>query len=182
MEPRYNKRKGGSVDKAEKSAIVEQLRKKIGVILEPMLFEVERGAIKRFIEAVEDDNPLYWDDEYARKTRYGGVIAPPGFFGLPLGDVPGAEINPDMGILVAPLAKNLPGMAAIMESGVGGGCEAEYYQRVRPGDVLLTYYELVDIVEKEGKLGPMVIFIFQQTFKNKINRLVARVRVTLITY
>jgi len=162
------------VDKAEKTAIVEQLRKKIGVILEPMLFEVERGAIKRFVEAVEDDNPLYWDDEYARKTRYGGVVAPPGFFGLPLGDVPGAEINPDMGILVAPLAQNLPGMADIME--------AEYYRCVRPGDVLLTYYELVDIVEKEGKLGPMVIFVFQQTFKNRINRLVGRVRATLITY
>jgi len=170
------------VDKTEKGKIIEQLRQRIGVVLEPMLYEVERGAIRRFAEAVEDNNPLYWDDEYARTTRYGGVIAPPGFFGLPTGEVPGSGMDPDMGIQLAPLANALPGMIDIMQTGVNGGTEIEFFQPVRPGDILLTYYKLVDITEKEGKLGPMVLFTFEQIFKNRIGRVVAVVRNTLITY
>ena len=30
-----------------------------------------------FCEAVEDANPVYWDEEFARKTRFGRLIAPP---------------------------------------------------------------------------------------------------------
>jgi hypothetical protein len=48
------------------------------------LFEVEKGAIRRFADAVGDPNPLFRDDEYARNTPYGTIIAPPGFFGWPL--------------------------------------------------------------------------------------------------
>ena len=43
--------------------------------------EVEKGAIKKYADAVDDHNPLYWDDEYAKNSRYGSIIAPPGFFG-----------------------------------------------------------------------------------------------------
>lgn len=30
-----------------------------------------------FLECVKDDNPVYWDEEFARKTRFGGRISPP---------------------------------------------------------------------------------------------------------
>ena len=43
--------------------------------------EVEKGAIKRFAEAVGNMNPLYWDEEYARNSKYGAIISIPGFFG-----------------------------------------------------------------------------------------------------
>jgi len=170
------------MDKDKKKEIINELKKKIGLILEPMIYEVGRGEIRRFIEAVEDDNRLYFDEEYARKTRYGGIVAPPGFFGLPLGEVPGIGIHLDMGILLAPFSKNLPGWVDIMESAVNGSTEFEFFKPVRPGDVLLTYYRVIDIKEKEGKLGQMVIFTFEQTFKDKINCLVGILRTTLITY
>ena len=38
---------------------------------------VERGAIWNFCEAVEDANPVYWDEERAAASRFGGLIAPP---------------------------------------------------------------------------------------------------------
>lgn len=34
-------------------------------------------AIRKYCEAVGDLHPLYIDEEYARKTPYGGLIAPP---------------------------------------------------------------------------------------------------------
>jgi len=40
---------------------------------------VERGAIRRFHQAVMDDDPIFWKDAEAAATRYGGVMAPPLF-------------------------------------------------------------------------------------------------------
>lgn len=39
--------------------------------------EVNAPMIWNFCEAVEDANPVYWDEEFARKTRFGRLIAPP---------------------------------------------------------------------------------------------------------
>ena len=39
--------------------------------------------IKKFADAMDDRNPLYWDEEYAGNSRFGSIIAPPGFFGWP---------------------------------------------------------------------------------------------------
>ena len=44
-------------------------------------FEVKAEDIKAFSEAVMDSNPLFNDEEYARKTPWGGLIAHPLFFG-----------------------------------------------------------------------------------------------------
>src|SRR5690606_32622569 len=38
---------------------------------------VESAAIWNYLEAVEDANPAYWDETFARSTRFGRLIAPP---------------------------------------------------------------------------------------------------------
>ena len=45
-------------------------------------FEVTVEDIKAFSKAVMDPNPLFNDEEYAKKTRWGGLIAHPLFFHL----------------------------------------------------------------------------------------------------
>ena len=42
-------------------------------------FPVERTAILDFAAALGETNPIYWDEERARETPLGGVIAPPTF-------------------------------------------------------------------------------------------------------
>ena len=39
--------------------------------------EVNAPMIWGFCEAVQDGNPVYWDEEFARRTRFGRLIAPP---------------------------------------------------------------------------------------------------------
>ena len=39
--------------------------------------EVSKSMIRHYIEMMEDANPLYTDEEYAKKSKYGGIIAPP---------------------------------------------------------------------------------------------------------
>ena len=43
----------------------------------PAREELGRASIRYFALAMGDDNPLYVDDEYARKAGYPSVIAPP---------------------------------------------------------------------------------------------------------
>ncbi|MBI2913114.1 MAG: MaoC family dehydratase N-terminal domain-containing protein [Chloroflexi bacterium] len=38
---------------------------------------VNAAMIRHWCEGLEDGNPLYTDEEFARKTEYGGIIAPP---------------------------------------------------------------------------------------------------------
>jgi len=166
----------------QREAALQELKSKINTILEPAIYVVESGAIGRFCEAVGDQNPLYGDEEYARRTKYLGVIAPPGFYGLPLQQITDAEDNVDLGILLGPVFKSLPQIQQLGRSGVNGGTEMEFYHNVRPGDVLLTYHKLTDITQKQGKLGEMMLCTIEQTFKNKAGQTVAVVRTTLIMY
>jgi hypothetical protein len=64
--------------------ISEKLEKLIGKQGDVVILEIEKGAIRKFADAVDDHNPLFWDDDYARESSYGGLVAPPGFFGWPV--------------------------------------------------------------------------------------------------
>lgn len=39
--------------------------------------EVTETAIRRYCEVAEDGNPVYWDAEFAKSSRFGRIIAPP---------------------------------------------------------------------------------------------------------
>src|ERR1700692_2756043 len=60
-----------------------ELRTLIGVpiedSLEPWCYEATRDNIRHYAHGIGDDNPLWCDPDYAAKTRYGGIIAPPSF-------------------------------------------------------------------------------------------------------
>ncbi len=61
----------------------DEVKEFIGVGGDAGTLEVEKGAIRRFAEAVGDTNPLFREDEYGRNSRYGAIITVPGFFGWP---------------------------------------------------------------------------------------------------
>ena len=56
---------------------MEEMKAVLGVESKPTVHEVERGAIRRFADAVGDPNPLYRDPDAARDAGYADVIAPP---------------------------------------------------------------------------------------------------------
>ncbi|MGH8596704.1 MAG: MaoC family dehydratase, partial [Gammaproteobacteria bacterium] len=64
-------------------AALDLLRARIGVkierTLEPWCFEATRDNIRHYAHGIGDDNPLWCDPSYAKRTRYGDVIAPPSF-------------------------------------------------------------------------------------------------------
>lgn len=54
-------------------------RSLVGSATEPFTVEVERGAIRRFAEAIGDDNPLFRDPDAARACGHPDLLAPPTF-------------------------------------------------------------------------------------------------------
>ena len=47
--------------------------------LEPWCYEATRDNIRHYAHGIGDDNPLWCDPDYAAKTHYGTLIAPPSF-------------------------------------------------------------------------------------------------------
>ena len=62
---------------AENPSSIDGVKAKIGEEWEPRVYEIEKGMIQRFVQAIDDPNPLWQDEEYAKKSQYGGIIAPP---------------------------------------------------------------------------------------------------------
>ena len=47
-----------------------------GEEFEPFVFEITSELVESVMEVTGDRNPLYWNEEEAKKSRYGGTIAP----------------------------------------------------------------------------------------------------------
>jgi len=151
--------------------IPEDMRKCIGMIDPPVVFEVEKGAIRRYADAVGDANPLYRDEPYASTSRYGGIISPPGFFGWPVGEVSSGGAA-ERAITAAIDA----GYSRVLDAGQS----FEFFMPVRPGDILVGSHQIDDIVEKAGKSGPMFVISIKTTLRNQGGDVVADETLTVI--
>ena len=144
----------------------EQALKQIGKAGELRTYDVERGAVRRFAEAIGDPNPLFNDEAEARKTRFGGMIAPPTFcrsMGSPIPDV------------------RIEALGASFR-GLDGGSEWEYLRPIRVGDRITVQTKLVDLKESEGRLGPMVFITMETSYTNQFGEVCATQRSTGIRY
>jgi len=155
--------------------ISEEVKQFIGKADPPIIRHVEKGAIRRYAEAVGNDNPLYQDDEYARRSLYGSIIAPPGFFGWPTKTPCSCTGLADIvGELQAALARG--GFPRILD----GGISYDFFLPVRAGDILIASPKVTGLSEKEGKGGTMIICNFETTYTNQNGNLVAKANQTFI--
>jgi acyl dehydratase len=51
----------------------------IGSSVAPFSVDVEKGAIRRFAEAIGESSEIYFDETSARSLGYPGIVAPPTF-------------------------------------------------------------------------------------------------------
>ena len=148
----------------QESVITQEMRDVIGVESEAITYDVERGAIRKFAEAIGDDNPLYVDEEAARKSRYGGLIAPPTFMR-----------SMSAGRSRATVQSPYP-------AALDGGSEWEYFEPVRPGDRISVTMKVSEMFEREGRLGNMLFIIRETSYVNQFGKTVAIQRGTGISY
>jgi acyl dehydratase len=132
--------------------LIEKLRPRIGVATEPVRVEVERGAICRFALYTGETNPVFFDEERARRTRFGGIIAPPCFLSWFLkGIVPDKLFDFDLPLPTVLHSDDVVQLGA----------------PIRPGDVIEAVGALTEVFERRGRKGPM---LFQSGDVNLTNQ------------
>ncbi len=124
---------------------------------------IERGAIRRFAQAIMDDDRIYWDDEYVKKTKYGTIVTPPLYLLYAFRQPPGTE-DPLNEAIKDP---NYHGSAFLPRFGLpeipipfkrflNGGNDVEFFAYAKLGDRVSAKSRILDIYQKQGRSGPMV--------------------------
>ncbi|MFC2033025.1 MaoC family dehydratase N-terminal domain-containing protein [Chloroflexota bacterium] len=143
---------------------------------EEVILEVDRGAIKFIAEAGLDSNPLYYDEEYAKKTRYGGIVAPPYFWGGPTSIRTTSLLHKQiMGLEHQQIVMKLKFCNA--PNGVNSGFECEYFEPVKPGDVLRAKVKITELYEKTGRSGGIIFSMHESIYRNQEGRVAFILRV-----
>jgi acyl dehydratase len=151
--------------------LIEKIKKMMGrEFLPTTVREIEKGDIRRFARAIEDPNPLWQDEEQAQKTRYGGIIAPPIF---------PTSLQPEGKGSLA-LQEQMLEVAGPGKTGMVGGTEYEWFQPIRPGDVITVTSKIIDAREREGKMGKMTFMVVEMVFTNQRGEIAAKERTTAI--
>ena len=146
------------------SVITQQMLDAVGVESDPVTHQVEKGAIIKFAQAIGDPNPVFNDERAARKTRHGGIVAPPTFLRSVIS-------GPDKIKVENPYS-----------AGLDGGSEWEYSEPVHPGDRITVTTKIANIYERQGRLGNMLFIIRETKYVNQFGAVVALERTTSIGY
>jgi acyl dehydratase len=137
-------------------------------------YEVTKRDIKRFAQAIGETSPIFFDEDYAKSTKYGRIIAPPLFCQMfTFEDVPAEELPSDG----SPKEIDVPVPA---QKTVGGASSYEIFQPIMAGDRIIVKSTLKDVFTKEGKSGRLYFIIVETEFSNQKNKPVAKETATYI--
>jgi len=155
-------------DEVSESVITKEMKDAIGVESDPVVYQIEEGAILRFAEAIGDTNPIFNDKNAASKTKYGGIVAPPTF----LRSIAHVKAPEPKVQVKSPYPAN-----------VDGGSEWEYFEPIKVGDTITATSYLADINERKGgKFGSMLIMVRETKYINQHGTVAALQRTTGISY
>jgi acyl dehydratase len=114
---------------------------------------VEKGALRKFAEAIGDTHPLYMDEEYAQKTRYKKNIAPPTFPRVfDYGTIEGLQL-PSSGLIHG----------------------EQVYQYKRPllvGEEVSCYSEVDNYFEKTGSTGTLSFLVINSIGEDQAGQII----------
>ena len=104
---------------------------------------IEKGAVRKFAQAIGDANPLYVDEAYAQGTRYGRLLAPPTF-----------SRTFDYGVV--------EGLVVPTDGLIHGEQQFHYERPLYVGESFWCSYRIADTYTRSGSLGKMIFLIYEQ--------------------
>lgn len=160
------------------SLITNEARALIGRESETYLGEITLTDCQRFAIATGDLNPLYFDEEYARASIHGGLIAPPNLLtairawgaGAPEG-----QLAPD-GIPDLPEEK----LPVQLQRRMAGGQDLHFHAPVRPGDRITRRGGIISLDEREGRSGRFLVLQREDRYYNQDGTLLVTCRETVL--
>ena len=140
---------------AAESVITEELNSLLNVEFGPEVYEIEKGMLKKFAEAIEDPNPRWLEE------------APPTF---PAALVPKELLNKLFNIDI-PLKRLLNGTS-----------DLEYLKPIKAGDVISVTAKLTRLRQVAGAEGPTLFMFTEMTYTNQRGEVAVKGKNTYIKY
>ena len=134
------------------------------------LTEATRDNIKNFADAIGDNNPLWIDEEYASKSRFGMITAPPTFlYNVNHGSLPSAS-----GTIARPVYN---------QTHLYAGAEFEFFRPIYLSDKFTVKGKAVDVVKKQSKsVGSMLFVTGEASYINQHEELIGIIRTITCRY
>ncbi len=155
------------------SDLLDEIKKYIGTESEPVVYSIDAGAIKFFAESIMNPDPLYWNQDYAKTTRHGEIVAPPTFYGgaTSLRNIKSDDPRTGSSTHVP----TPPG-----SFGLNSGDDFELLAPVKPGDTLTCREKVADAYEKQGRSGHLIFVVREKTLTNQHGQVVLLHRATSV--
>ena len=122
--------------------------------------EVEKGAIRRFAEALGETNPIYFEEAAARAAGYRNVVAPPTF---PSALRAGSDLRE--GLLLAPGKHLLQAEQSF-----------DYARPIVAGDKLTVRGKILEVAQRATPSGPTEVVVIEHEGRDETGSLVYRSR------
>ena len=159
---------------SETKPTLEDMQAYLNVEAPPHVLHVEEELVRRFLEAVQDRNPLWATSADSGQPDRGSLVPPQLFCAI----MTIARCSPETGKVPVPVA-NIP----LPRRNVLEGEETwEFFAPVRVGDTITSRTRLADVKLREGKLGEMFILTYVAKSVNHQGELVARSSNTIVNY
>jgi N-terminal half of MaoC dehydratase len=173
------------VDRAENYAKYRGIEGERQIAAMPL----ERDTLRRFAQAIMDNDPAYYDEDYAKAGKFDGLTAPPLYpvhaFRLPAGtpdplDVVSHDPNADGTAGIMGVAFGLPEIESPYRRLLNGGNDIEFFRCLRVGESAVAQPRYVDVTLKEGKSGHMLLVTIETRFTTESGEPLLLNRQTLI--
>jgi len=148
---------------SEESVITDELRALIGKEFGPVTYEVEKGAIRSMAEAIGLNDPQGQDHHSSRYTHNENVVAPPTFL---------------VTFRIEDCYEAVKNARCSLKRILNGGLTLHFYHPIKAGDTITTTEKVVDIQERQGKGGPMLLIHSERKYVNQRHELVAKIQST----
>jgi acyl dehydratase len=134
--------------------------------------------IRHWVDALDDRNPVYLDEEFAANTRFGGIVAPPAMlqaWGMPRPKIAGIA---ERGGSPSDIETDNP-ITALDEAGYVGtlatNSELEFVRYLRPGDQLHVSNAIDSISDRKTTgMGKGYFVTWVTTYKDDDGEVVGR--------
>ena len=147
---------------AEQFEITQAMRDQIGKESPPWTYEITTTSVRGFARGVGYTDPVYFDEEAAKKAGYRSLPAPPTYLGTAV-FIPGKSSDTFSGPTEGqPSVKH--GLSGLLD----GGTETEYFDQLCAGDKLTVVSKVAGLDVRESKaLGKMLIVTNETTYTNQ---------------
>lgn len=144
--------------------------------------EVCPSEIRRYVLATLDDNPLWYDTDFALKTKFGSKHGPGAYVLLAVRGSRSPLGVPDPVRRMGQNDGRPDGLTEERESAIPwpegvvsfhGGDEVEYIQLPKEGDIISKVSKIVKVVERTGRSGRFGLLYVDQTYTNQHGEVLA---------